>query len=76
MSFTCQSIGNAARKMPERPPIVKSARKPTAQSSGVSKMRLPRHIVATQLKILIPVGTAITIDESMKNESSPVRARP
>ena len=46
--------------------------KPIAQSSGVSKMRLPRHIVATQLKIFTPVGTAITIDEIMKNESRPI----
>ena len=45
--------------------------KPSANSIGVSKMRLPRHVVASQLKILIPVGTAITIDEIMKNESSP-----
>ena len=46
--------------------------KPSANSIGVSKMRLPRHVVASQLKILIPVGTAITIDEIMKKESSPV----
>ena len=48
-----------------------SAMKPSANSIGVSNERLPRHIVASQLKILIPVGTAITIDEIMKNESSP-----
>ena len=33
----------------------------------MSKCRLPRQRVASQLKILIPVGTAITIDEIMKN---------
>ena len=33
--------------------------KPSANSIGVSKMRLPRQVVASQLKILIPVGTAI-----------------
>src|SRR5512142_273161 len=71
VSFTCQSTGKAARKIPERPPIVNSAMKPSTKSSGVSKVRLPRHVVASQLKILIPVGTAITIDEIMKNESRP-----
>ena len=49
-----------------------SARKPSANSIGVSKMRLPRQVVASQLKILIPVGIAMTIDEIMKNVSSPV----
>ena len=51
---------------------MKSATKPIAKSIGVSKMRFPRHMVATQLKILMPVGTAITIDEIMKKESSPI----
>ena len=74
-SFTCQSTGNAARKIPDRPPIVNSAMKPSANSIGVSKMRLPRQVVASQLKILIPVGTAMTIDEIMKNESSPTAGR-
>ena len=45
--------------------------KPSANSIGVSNRRFPRQVVASQLKILIPVGTAITIDEIMKNESSP-----
>ena len=69
---TCQSTGNAARKIPVRPPNVKSARKPSAKSIGVSKLRLPRQVVASQLKILIPVGTAMTIDEIMKKLSSPI----
>ena len=47
---------------------------PSANSIGVSNERLPRHVVASQLKILTPVGTAITIDEIMKNESSPTRS--
>ena len=33
----------------------------------MSKCRLPRQSVASQLKIFTPVGTAITIDETMKN---------
>ena len=36
-------------------------RKPTAQSSGVSKVTEPRHIVPSQLKIFTPVGTAMSI---------------
>ena len=33
--------------------------KPTAYSMGVSKRRWPPHIVASQLKNLTPVGTAM-----------------
>ena len=33
---------------------------------------LPRHAVASQLKIFTPVGTAITIDVIMKNASRPI----
>ena len=32
---------------------------------------LPRHSVASQLRIFTPVGTAITIELSMKKMSSP-----
>ena len=32
----------------------------------MSKCRLPRQSVASQLKIFTPVGTAITIDATMK----------
>ena len=45
---------------------MKIAMKPSANSIGVSKCRFPRQVVASQLKILIPVGTAMTIDEIMK----------
>ena len=45
--------------------------KPSAYSIGVSKWMFPRQVVASQLKILIPVGTAMIIDEIMKNASSP-----
>src|SRR5438552_1861060 len=44
-------------------------RKPRHQSIGVSKVSRPRHIVAIQLKILIPVGTAIANDAKLKNGS-------
>ena len=36
---------------------------PTAQSIGVGNRIGPRHIVAIQLKILIPVGTAMKNDD-------------
>ena len=51
-----------ASMMPERPPIVNIAMKPSANSIGVSKWMFPRQVVASQLKILIPVGTAMIID--------------
>ena len=72
MSVTCQSNGKAARKIPESPPIVKSAMKPSAKSIGGSKWMFPRQVVASQLKILIPVGTAMIIDEIMKKLSSEI----
>ncbi len=34
-------------------------RKPSAQSIGVSRWITPRHSVASQEKILMPVGTAM-----------------
>ena len=37
-----------------------------AQSMGVSKRREPPHMVAIQLKIFTPVGTAITIVAAVK----------
>ena len=36
--------------------------KPSANSIGVRKWSFPSHIVASQEKILIPVGTAMIID--------------
>ena len=50
--------------------------KPSANSIGVSKCRLPRHVVASQLKILMPVGTAMIIDVIMKKPSSRPACRP
>ena len=51
---------------------MKSEMKPSANSIGVSKMMLPRQSVASQLKILIPVGTATSIDAIMKKPLRPV----
>ena len=61
------SIGAIARISPVKPPIVNTNRKPTAHSIGVSKVIEPRHMVAIQLKIFTPVGTAISIVAYMKN---------
>ena len=58
-----------------KPPIVNTKMKPTAHSIGVSKVIEPRHMVAIQLKIFTPVGTAISIVAYMKN-SCPVTGMP
>ena len=69
------SIGAIARIRPVKPPIVNTKMKPTAHSIGVSKVIEPRHMVAIQLKIFTPVGTAISIVAYMKN-SWPVTGMP
>ena len=45
--------------MPERPPITNIEMNPSANSIGVLKWIRPSHMVASQLKTLIPVGIAI-----------------
>jgi len=45
----------------------KNARKPSANSIEVVNTSLPRHIVASQLKNLIPVGTPIAPVRKLKN---------
>lgn len=52
--------------MPVRPPIVNKNMNPIANNMGVLKKIDPSHIVAIQLKILIPVGTAIIIVAAVK----------
>src|SRR5699024_3407328 len=46
---------------PVIPPIVKDGINPSAHNIAELIVMLPPHIVASQLKILIPVGTAIAI---------------
>ena len=58
--------------MPEKPPIVNRTTKATAKSIGVSKLSEPLNIVATQLNIFTPVGTAISMVEYMKNSWPPI----
>jgi hypothetical protein len=47
--------------IPVKPPKVNKKIKPLANNIGVFNTILPPNIVATQLNILIPVGTAIII---------------
>ena len=54
------------------PPITNRAMNPDAQYSGVLVTIDPRHSVATQLNTFTPVGTAMTIELSMKNDSTTV----
>ena len=70
--MSCQSTGKIARTTPEIPPITNVERKPAAKKRGVFITIVPRHSVASQLKILIPVGIAIANEDSMKNASTTV----
>ena len=52
--------------IPVTPPMTKDGIKPKAYSIGVVNLMLPPHIVKSQLKIFIPVGTAIAIVATAK----------
>ena len=43
-----------------------NAKNPKVNNKGVENLKLPPYNVANQLKILIPVGTAITIVAAVK----------
>ena len=70
--MSCQSTGKTARKIPVMPPIRNVPMPPTQNSRGTRNSIVPRHSVASQLKIFTPVGTAITNELSMKNASTTV----
>ncbi len=53
------STTELASTTPVTPPTVKRKMKPSANSIGVLKLMEPPHMVAIQLKILMPVGTAM-----------------
>lgn len=55
-----------ARTIPVSPPIVNRKIKPTVHRRGASHLRVPPYIVASQLKILTPVGIAIIIVAEVK----------
>lgn len=66
MSCNVTSKALLAKTMPVRPPTVNKNTKPMAQSIGESNLSAPPHKVAIQLKILMPVGTAIIIVAAVK----------
>jgi hypothetical protein len=55
------SIPELDKTIPVKPPKVNKKIKPLANNIGTVKTIRPPNIVAIQLKILIPVGTAIII---------------
>src|SRR5918992_47675 len=61
VSDTWITTGMTASMIPLIPPSVNIVMKPSANSIGVRRWITPRHSVASQEKILIPVGTAISI---------------
>ena len=66
MSCKIISIEELARITPVSPPRVKRKRKPKAHRAGGVIDRGAPYSVASQLKILIPVGTAMIIVAAVK----------
>lgn len=66
MSWKATSRPALARTTPVTPPMVKRKIKPSANNKGVLKSKEPPQRVASQLKILIPVGTAMIIVAAVK----------
>jgi len=60
------SIPEFDRTIPVKPPNVNKKMKPLANNIGVVNTIWPPNIVAIQLKILMPVGTAIIIVAAVK----------
>jgi hypothetical protein len=66
VSCNAITIDEFSSTKPVRPPIVNSNTNPSAhRHAAVYVIRVP-YIVASQLKILIPVGTAIIIVGDVK----------
>src|SRR6266576_6728515 len=61
VSDTWMSTGITASMIPLIPPSVNIVMKPSAKSIGVLRWITPLQSVASQEKILMPVGTAISI---------------
>src|SRR6266516_1539669 len=70
VSCWIKSAGGEACIIPDNPPMMKMLMKPTEYSIGVLKLTAPRCIVAIQLKIFTPVGTAISIVVDAKTASA------
>lgn len=52
--------------IPVTPPVVNKTMKPRTQSTGAEYLIIDPYKVASQLKILIPVGIAIIIVAAVK----------
>src|SRR5262249_42961125 len=65
-SLSCQLKGATDNMIPVRPAHRNWKRKAQQKSMGVRKTSLPPYIVPSQLKILMPVGTEISMVESAK----------
>src|SRR5215207_4835065 len=61
VSDTWMSNGTTASMMPLMPPSVNIVMNPSAKSMGVRRWMTPRQSVASHEKILMPVGTAMSI---------------
>lgn len=66
MSWRIISIEELANIIPVNPPIVNKKINPNLHKIGVLNLMLVPWSVASQLKILIPVGTAIIIVADVK----------
>lgn len=68
MSWSGMSREELDKMIPVNPPIVNKNTNPKAHNlwAGVDSVLLVPHSVASQLKTLIPVGTAITIVVAVK----------
>jgi hypothetical protein len=66
VSCNAISIPEFDKIIPVKPPNVNKKIKPLANNIGVLSTIVPPNIVAIQLKILIPVGTAIIIVADVK----------
>jgi len=55
-----------AKITPETPPTLNKNIKPKTNNNGVRKFNQPPQMVASQLNILTPVGTAIIIVAAVK----------
>lgn len=66
MSCNAISIPELDKIIPVNPPNVNRNMKPLAKSIGVFMTIFPPNIVATQLKIFIPVGTAMIMVAAVK----------
>lgn len=66
--MSCSKISKEpfASTTPVNPPKVNKKINPTAHNIGVVNLILPPYIVAIQLNIFIPVGTAIIIVAAVK----------